>query len=60
MKVFGIVVSIVVGVSLGGMPIIGYNMGAQNMKRVKETIKCILITNFIIGIIAFILFEFFW
>ena len=58
MKVFGIVVSIVIGVSLGGMPIIGYNMGAGNIKRVKETIKYILITNFIIGCIAFILFEF--
>ncbi len=57
MKVFGIVISIVIGVSLGGMPIIGYNMGAGNIKRVKETIKYILITNFIIGTIAFILFE---
>ena len=59
MKVFGIVISIIVGVSLGGMPIIGYNMGAGNIKRVKETIKYILITNLIIGIIAFILFEVF-
>ncbi len=59
MKVFGIVVSIVIGISLGGMPIIGYNMGAGNIKRVKETIKYILITNLIIGCIAFILFEFF-
>ena len=59
MKVFGIVVSIVIGVSLGGMPIIGYNMGAKNIKRVKETIKYILITNFIIGFIAFLIFELF-
>ncbi len=59
MKVFGIVVSIVIGVSLGGMPIIGYNMGAGNIKRVKETIKYILIINLLIGTIAFILFEFF-
>ena len=59
MKVFGIVVSIVIGVSLGGMPIIGYNMGAGNTKRVKETIKYILITNLIIGFFAFIIFELF-
>ena len=58
MKVFGIVISIVVGVSLGGMPIIGYNMGAKNMKRVKETVKYILIINLIIGMVAFIFFEF--
>ena len=59
MKIFGIVVSIVIGVSLGGMPIIGYNMGAKNLNRVKETIKYILITNLIIGLIAFILFQVF-
>ena len=59
MKVFGIVVSIVIGVSLGGMPIIGYNMGAGNTKRVKETVKYILITNLIIGLFAFIIFELF-
>ena len=59
MKVFGIAVSIVIGVSLGGMPIIGYNMGAGNHKRVKQTIKYILIVNTIIGLIAFVSFEFF-
>ncbi len=59
MKVFGIVVSIVIGVSLGGMPIIGYNMGALNIRRVEETIKYILIINFIIGFSAFLIFEIF-
>ena len=59
MKVFGIVVSVVIGVSLGGMPIIGYNIGAKNIKRVKEIIKYVLVINFIIGFIAFILFEIF-
>ncbi len=59
MKVFGIVISIIVGVSLGGMPIIGYNMGAGNIKRVKETIKYILLIDVVVGCIAFILFEFF-
>ena len=39
MKVFGIVVSIVIGISLGGQPIIGFNMGAGNVERVNETIK---------------------
>ncbi len=57
MKVFGIVISIVIGVSLGGMPIIGYNMGAGNIERVKDTIKYILGINFVIGSIAFLLFE---
>ena len=59
MKVFGIVISIIIGIALGGMPIIGYNMGAGNTDRVKKTIKYILIANTIVGIIAFILFELF-
>ena len=41
MKVFGIVVSIVIGISLGGQPIIGYNMGAGNTESVKNTIQLI-------------------
>jgi len=59
MKVFGIVVSISIGISLGGQPIIGFNKGAGNNKRVIETCKKILLYNFIIGLIAFILFELF-
>ena len=59
MKVFGIIISIVIGVSLGGMPIVSYNMGARNIKRVKETIKYILVINFIIGFISFLIFEIF-
>ena len=57
MKVFGIVVSIVIGVALGGQPIVGYNMGAGNVQRVKETCKKIMFVNFIVGVIAFLLFE---
>ena len=59
MKVFGIVVSIFVGVSVGGQPIIGYNYGAGNIKRVKETHKLIILINIIVGLIATIIFEFF-
>ena len=59
MKVFGIVVSIFVGVSVGGQPIIGYNYGAGNIKRVKETHKLIILINIIVRLIATIIFEFF-
>lgn len=57
MKVFGIVVSVVIGISLGGQPIIGFNMGAGNTFRVKQTIS--LITRLILGIgtICFLVFE---
>ena len=57
MKVFGIVISIVIGVSLGGQPIIGFNMGAGNMKRVKETIQLITKLVLFVGFIAFLIFE---
>ena len=58
MKVFGIVVSIVIGISLGGQPIIGYNMGAGNTERVKKTIQLITKLVLLVGIIAFLIFEF--
>ena len=57
MKVFGIVVSIVIGISLGGQPIIGFNMGAGNTERVKETIQLITKLVLLVGIIAFLIFE---
>lgn len=57
MKVFGIVVSIVIGISLGGQPIIGYNMGAKNIDRIKETIQTITKIVLIVGTVAFVLFE---
>ncbi len=59
MKVFAIVIAIVIGVSIGSQHIIGYNFGAGKLDRVKKTFKSILITNMIVGIIAFILFQIF-
>lgn len=41
MKVFGIVIALIIGTSIGGQPIIGYNYGAGNIKRVKQTFKLI-------------------
>lgn len=59
MKVFGIVVSIVIGISLGGQPIIGFNMGAGNMERVKDAIQLITKLVLLVGTIAFFIFELF-
>ena len=59
MKVFAIVIALVIGTSIGGQPIIGYNYGAGKMDRVKKTFRLILITNLIIGVVAFIIFQFF-
>ncbi len=57
MKVFSIVINIIVGIILGAQPILGYNYGAKNIKRVKETFKIVLITSFIVGVISTIIFE---
>jgi len=57
-KVFGIVVSIIVGVACGGQPIIGYNYGARRFDRVKQTFKLIMTTSVIVGIVSTILFLF--
>lgn len=57
MKVFGIAVSIVIGISLGGQPIIGFNMGAGNVERVKETIRTITKIVLAIGTVFFLIFE---
>ena len=57
MKVFTIVINIIVGIILGGQPILGYNYGAKNYKRVKETFLMILIPSVIVGIIATLIFE---
>ena len=58
MKVFGIVISIVIGISLGGQPIIGFNMGAGNFARVKETARVILRLVLATGAAVFLIFEF--
>jgi len=56
-KVFGIIASIVIGISCGGQPIVGYNYGAKNYDRVKRTFRDIIIATIAVGIIATVLFE---
>lgn len=56
-KVFAIIIAFSVGVAVGGQPIIGFNYGAKQYKRVLETYKLIVISNIVIGIIATLMFE---
>ena len=56
-KVFTVVINIVVGIVLGCQPIIGYNIGAKNIERVKKLYKAILLCTLIVGVIATLLFE---
>lgn len=57
MKFFQIVISIVVGMAAGCIPIVGFNMGAGNRLRVKELLTKLLIGEAAVGCIALILAE---
>ena len=58
-KVNSIYISIVIGISIGSQPIVGFNYGAGNYDRVKETLKKVLLINFTIGIIFNLIFILF-
>lgn len=58
-KINSLFISTVLGVSIGAQPIIGFNYGAGKKERVRETIKKILIINFIVGVFFNILFIIF-
>jgi putative MATE family efflux protein len=58
MKVFTIVINIVVGLVLGAQPILGYNFGAGNYKRVRETFGLVLKWVFGVGIFFTLIFQF--
>lgn len=59
MKFFQIVISIVVGMAAGCIPIVGFNMGAGLKKRVKELFTRLLAAEASVGAIAFIVVELF-
>ena len=59
-KVNSIYISFVLGVSIGAQPIVGFNYGAGNKERVKETIRKVLLINLGIGLtfnLVFFLFP---
>ncbi len=56
-KVFTVVLNIVVGIVLGGLPIIGYNIGAGKIKRVRHLYFLILMWTIGLSFIATLLFE---
>ena len=57
MKFFQIVISIVVGMAAGCIPIVGYNMGAEKKLRVKSLFTRLLICEALVGAVALILVE---
>lgn len=59
MKFFQIVISIVVGMAAGCIPIVGFNMGAGLKDRVKKLFNRLLTAEAIIGAVALIIVELF-
>ena len=57
MKFFQIVISIVVGMAAGCIPIVGYNMGAEKKMRVRELFTRLLIAEALVGAAALVLAE---
>lgn len=57
MKFFQIVISIVVGMAAGCIPIVGYNMGAGNKLRIRELFTRLLTAEALIGAAALLLAE---
>lgn len=58
-KVNQLVIAATVGIASGAQPIIGYNYGAGNVKRVRQTFRCVVICAEILAVIAFLAYQFF-
>ena len=59
MKFFQIIISIVIGMAAGCIPIVGFNMGAKMYRRVKELFTRLLAAETVVGIISLIVAEVF-
>lgn len=59
MKFFQIVISAVIGMAAGCIPIVGFNMGAKRPDRVKRLFTVLLISECILGGVALVIVEFF-
>jgi len=57
MKFFQIVISIVIGMAAGCIPISGYQVGAGRPDRAKELLTKLLTAEFVVGIIALLIVE---
>ncbi len=59
MKFFQIVISVVIGMAAGCIPIVGFNMGAKQHSRVKELFTGLLVAEICVGAAALIIVELF-
>lgn len=59
MKTNAILLSIIVGISQGVQPIIGFNFGAGKYDRVRKAYLLAIQWNFVVSAVGFCLFQFF-
>ena len=59
MKFFQIVISVVVGMAAGCIPVVGFNMGAGKRERVKELFTKLLTAEAAVGLAALLIVELF-
>ena len=59
MKTNAILLSVIIGISQGSQPIIGFNYGARKYPRVRGIYKLAIGCNLAISAVGFILFQFF-
>ena len=59
MKFFQIVISVVIGMAAGCIPIVGYNMGAKKPARVKALLTKLLTAEAIVGVVSLFVVEVF-
>lgn len=58
MKFFQIVISIVVGMAAGCIPIVGYNIGARRNDRARKLFTYLLCSEALVGFISLLIVEF--
>lgn len=58
-KTNAILLSVIVGISQGVQPIIGFNFGARQYKRVRQAYLLAIRWNFVVSAVGFVLFQFF-
>lgn len=59
MKVNMIFMAVVIGIGQGSQPIVSYNYGARNYKRVRETYLLAALSATLISVVVFVVFQLF-
>ncbi|MGT2907305.1 MATE family efflux transporter [Streptococcus dentiloxodontae] len=58
-KINTVYTSIILGITQGSQPILGFNFGAQKLNRVRETYRLVVAVSTAVSVLAFLIFEFF-